>query len=76
MQDRQLLSTVVFTAGGDIMRESRRHSEGETEEARDPDPDVEARQDFWSIVGNSHISESCCCENESLFSEKRLSATS
>ena len=32
------------------MRETRKHSEGETEEARDPDPDVEARQYFWSIV--------------------------
>ena len=55
LQDRQLLSTVVFTVGGDFMREIRKHSEGETEEARDPDPDVEARQDFWSIGKFTHF---------------------
>ena len=55
LQDGQLLSTVVFTGGGDLMRESRKHSEGETEEARGPDLDVEARQYFWSIGKFTHF---------------------
>ena len=39
-------------SGGDPTRESQQHSSEEQEEARDPDPDVEARQHFWSILGN------------------------
>ena len=34
------------------MREFQQHSSEEKEEARDPDPDVEARQDSWSVIGN------------------------
>ena len=33
------------------MRQSQQHPPEEKGEAQDPDPDVEARQDFWSIVG-------------------------
>ena len=43
-------------------RESLQHSSGE-EEAPDPDPDVEARQHFWSIMRNhifrNHVTNSC-----------------
>ena len=35
----------LHKAASDFMRESQQHSQ---EEARDPDPDVEARQDFCS----------------------------
>ena len=41
LQEGQPLST------SDFMRESQQHSQ---EEARDPDPDVEARQDFCSLM--------------------------
>ena len=36
----------------DLMRECQQHF-SEQEEARDPDPDVETRQDFWSLMGNN-----------------------
>ena len=44
----QPLSTAVYEAESDL----RRASSEEKHEARDPDPDVDARQDFWSVMGN------------------------
>ena len=32
------------------MRQSQQNSSEEKEEARDADPDIEARQDFWKIM--------------------------
>ena len=49
-QEEQQLSSAVCKAGGDLMRESRQDSSEENEEARDADPDIEARQDFWNIM--------------------------
>ena len=45
-------STTVYKAEGDVLRESQQHSSEKQEEARDPDPGVEAQQDFCNIVGN------------------------
>ena len=44
----QPLSTAVYEAGGDVMRESQQNSSGEKLQARDPDPDVEARRESES----------------------------
>ena len=48
----QPLSTGVFAAGDNFMRESQRQSSAEKEEARDPDPDVEARQHCCNMTGD------------------------
>ena len=49
----QPFSTAINKARrSDLRRESQQYSSEEKEEARDPDPDVEVRQDFWSILGN------------------------
>ena len=45
-QEGQPLSTVVYKAESDFKRESQQNSSEEKEEARDLDPDVEARRDF------------------------------
>ena len=50
LQEGQPLSTAVYQAGSDLRRESQQHSSGK--KVRNPDPDVEARQDFWSIIGD------------------------
>ena len=42
------------------------------EEARDPDPDVEARQDLGNIMGNYIFTESCCSHNKTLSSKGRF----
>ena len=34
------------------MRQSQQNSSEEKEEARDADPDIEARQEFWKIMGD------------------------
>ena len=52
LHEGQPLSTVVYRAASDLMSESQQHSAEEKEEARDPDPDVEARQDSWSLMGD------------------------
>ena len=53
LQEGQPLSTAVFTPGGDLRQEVQDNpSEEKEEEAQDPDPDVKARQYFWSIVGD------------------------
>ena len=52
LQDGQSLSTAVCNAASDLMRQSQQTSSEEKEEARDADPDIEARQDFWTIVGD------------------------
>ena len=52
LQERQPLSAAVYQAGCDLLRESQQHSTEEKEETRDPDPDVETRQDLCNIMRN------------------------
>ena len=52
LQEGQPLSTAVYKAESDLRRESQQISSGEEEEARDPSPDVETRQDFCNIMGD------------------------
>ena len=51
MRDRRYLPA-IFKAVGDFLRETQHNSSEGRQEARNPDSDVEARQDFWSIVGD------------------------
>ena len=51
VQAWQPLSTAVYKAESDPTRKSQDNSSDGKEEARDPDPDVEIRQYFRSIVG-------------------------
>ena len=44
-------------------------------EARDPGPDLEVRQDFWTH-GRLCMAESCCSKGEPLCSDGRFSDTS
>ena len=44
-------SAAVYRARKDLRQESQPTS-SEEKEARDPSPDVEARQDFWSVTGD------------------------
>ena len=50
LQEKQPVTTAVYKARGDGVRESQQTSSEEKDEARDPDPVVEAPQDFWSIM--------------------------
>ena len=52
LKEGQPLSTAVYKAEGDFIRETQQTSAEEKEGAQDPDPDVEVRQDFWSIMGD------------------------
>ena len=52
LQVDQPLSTAIYMAWGNTTLEFQEVSSEEKDEARDPDPDGEARQDFWSILGN------------------------
>ena len=52
LQEGQPLSTAVFKTGGELGQSFQRRSSEEEGEARDPSPNVEARQDFWSIMGD------------------------
>ena len=67
-QKGQPLSTAVHKAVGDLRRASRQKS-SEENEARDTDPDAEARLDFWKYHGRDYIfmyiyvSESCCSKD-------------
>ena len=52
LHEDQPLSTAIYKAEGNHTRESQQHFSEEKEDARDPDADVEVRQDFSSIMGN------------------------
>ena len=52
LQEWQPLSTAVRQAESDLKQESQEQTSEEGGYVRDPDPDVEARHDFWSIVGD------------------------
>ena len=47
LQEEQPVTTAVYKAGGDRVRESPQTS---SEEKEDPDPVVEAPRDFWSVM--------------------------
>ena len=51
LQEGQPSSIAVYKAAGDFLRESQQHF-SEQKEAQDPDPDVEARQNFWRMMGD------------------------
>ena len=58
MQDGRNLArmtAIIFRciqSGGGLRRESQQRSSEDKDEARYPNPDVEARQDFWSFIGD------------------------
>ena len=52
LQEEQPLSTAVCEAAGDFRQESERKASEEEGDARGPSPDVEARQDVTSILGD------------------------
>ena len=51
LQEGQPLFTAVYKAEGVLKREYQQHSSEEAWD-QDSDPDVEARQDFWSVMGD------------------------
>ena len=64
----------MFTPGGDLRQEVQDNSsEEKEEEARDPDPDVEARQKFWSIVGD-YVYRDHVAQRTKLYRDKRKRA--
>ena len=76
LQERHLLSTAVYKAGGDLRRGYQQHSPEEEEEARDPDPDVEALRDVLFMIGDYMYRNHVAPRTKLFCSEGRFSDTS